>query len=388
MYRITPTLQNYHWGSTDTIVDFLRQPAPGGPVAEAWFGAHSDGPALVEGQGDLQELLRKHPELLGSDVQERFDGELPFLLKLIAPNKPLSLQVHPTIKQAIRGSRMQRLRGSRRQERSYTDPNHKPEMLYALTEFHALCGFRASRRVRELLRDLKHPLVRAMNRRLNLRPPSSGMHSAFSYLLNNATAGAVAAVVDECRERLNRGNSPSWRTDQTVVRLAEVYPGDPGVVAALLLNPVRLTPGQALFVPAGCVHAYLSGFGVEIMANSNNVLRAGLTSKPIDRKELLRIVDPVAAPPIRIGPEEISPGVDTFYAPVDDFELSVATATGESVTLPGRGPRIILCLEGKLQARSNHGSATLARGEAVFVPARDRFLELAGTGRAVQAGVP
>lgn len=393
MYRLQPALQNYAWGSRDQIPHFLDIQVSEAPVAEAWFGAHPDAPTQVQGWGRLDALLARHPEYLGEDVLDQFDGRLPYLLKLISAHTPLSLQVHPNKRQAARAYRKQELRRTAPEERNYTDANHKPELLYALSEFHAVCGFRAPRRAYELLAGMDDPMAASLRRRLLIRPHHRGMQAAFSYLLEHADSDAVARLAQICRERLQAGNSPSERTDQIVTMLAEQFPGDAGAVAPLLLNPVTLQPGQALFVPAGCVHAYMKGFGIEIMANSNNVLRAGLTPKRVDRKELLRIVDPVAAPPTRIAPETAHAGVDVFYVPVSDFELSIATvqASGvetRSLKLRGQGPRIILGLEGQVHVRTDRGVEQVNRGEAVFIPAATRSVELRGAGKVAQADVP
>ncbi|MCG2800675.1 MAG: hypothetical protein L6311_01100 [Cellulomonas sp.] len=171
--------------------------------------------------------------------------------------------------------------------------------------------------------------------------------------------------------------------------LEQRFPGDPGVITSLLLNPVTLQPGEALFVPAGGVHAYLRGLGIEVMASSDNVLRAGLTPKHVDVPELLRNVDYVAAPPIRIAPEVAHGATKIFYAPVDDFLLSITTVDNGGHPLPGRGPRIVLCLDGRVVlVRADGDSLELRRGQAAFVPCSDGALAIGGEGVLVQAGVP
>ncbi len=158
------------------------------------------------------------------------------------------------------------------------------------------------------------------------------------------------------------------------MKMADTFPGDPGIAAALLLNPVTLQPGEALFVPAGSVHAYISGLGVEVMASSDNVLRAGLSAKHIDVPEMLACVDYVAAPPVRPAPEYLSRATRAYYAPVDDFELMVTTvvAADGRLPVPGRGPRILLAVEGAMTLVTQADSQTLAQGEAVFVGADER----------------
>lgn len=415
MHRITGTERHYEWGSPTLIPEFLGNEPTGVPVAEFWLGAHPAAPSFVvggesEGQGDeaadspagppaeartLTEYIASDPvAVLGEDVANRFDGVLPFLLKLIAPVHPLSLQVHPDIERAAARFAEENARGIPLDspERNYRDPNHKPEMLYALTTFQAMAGFRAPRRAAELVRGLGTPLTERLRRILRAKPDAEGVAEAFATLLQEETrptAQEVGEVAAACARRLAAG-SPSPRVDRTVVALQADHPGDPGVVASLLLNPVTLQPGETLFVPAGSVHAYLSGLGIEVMASSDNVLRAGLTAKPIDVPEMLACVDYVAAPPIRIAPERISGATEVYYAPVDDFELGITRVTepdGE-IELPGRGPRVILGVEGTVTVTSGAVSETLTRGEAVFVRADSPQPRVSGEGMVAQADVP
>ncbi|AEE46650.1 mannose-6-phosphate isomerase, class I [Cellulomonas fimi] len=398
MRRMTPARQHYAWGSTTAIPDLLCEVPDGRPVAEAWFGAHPSSPALVHGDDEptpLDTLIADDPTgTLGDDVAHRFGEQLPYLLKVIAAESPLSLQVHPSREAARRGYEAEDRAGIPvdAPHRNYRDRNHKPELVYALTRFDAMVGFRAPRRAAELLRGLDAPLAAELHELLVADPTSAGVHAAFEWLLAPDTRPGHADVqkfADACAQRLVDG-SPSPRTDRTVMRLAAAYPGDAGAVTSVLLNPVTLHPGEALFVPAGSVHAYLHGLGVEIMANSDNVLRAGLTAKHIDLCELLANLDAVAAPPIRIAPERVFTSTEIFYAPVDDFELSVTRLTDEGVTrVPGRGPRVLLCLEGEVEVHNERGGLLLlTRGQAAFAPASDGALTARGDGVLVQADVP
>ncbi|QDB78440.1 mannose-6-phosphate isomerase, class I [Georgenia sp. 311] len=399
MRRVFGVPRAYAWGSASAIHDLVGSEPDGTPLAELWFGAHPSAPARTAEDGsDLRSLITEDPEgTLGYDVLARFGPQLPYLLKLIAPQRPLSLQVHPDLRRAQERFAAENAAGVALDSpvRNYRDPNHKPELVFALTTFEALCGFRAPRRAAELLAGLDAPVARSLHTALRADPTPSGMRTAFTALLHESTRPGpeeVEQVVAACRERAAQG-SPSPRADGIVCRLAEEYPHDPGVVASLLLNPVTLQPGDSLFVPAGGVHAYLSGLGVEVMASSDNVLRAGLTSKHVDVAEVLDCVDYVAAPPIRIAPEVFHGATRVFYAPVDDFELSVTTlAEGDCADgprpLPGRGPRVLLCLEGSLAVSGETRGLTLDRGHAAFVRADDGPLTIAGTGTLVQADVP
>jgi mannose-6-phosphate isomerase len=396
--RISYASQHYAWGSLSAIPDLLGDVASSVPVAEVWMGAHASGQSRVttdEGTVPLGELIeRDAPKVLGADVVARFGPSLPYLLKVIAAETPLSLQVHPHIERARAGFAEEEAAGVPRSapDRNFRDDNHKPELIFALSRFEALCGFRAPRRAAELLAGLDAPLAAKLHGVLAARPSVEGIRAAFTQLLEPETrpsADEVQEVASACAARLAAG-STSPRADRTVVLLAEAYPGDPGVVTSLLLNPVTLEPGDAMFVPAGGVHAYLHGLGIEIMASSDNVLRAGLTPKHVDVAELLRNVDYVAAPPIRIAPETFHGATKVYYAPVDDFELSVTTIADDEIhPLPGRGPRILLCLDGGLTVSSTgNGVLTLSKGQSAFAPASDGLLTVCGTGVLVQADVP
>ena len=396
MFRITEATQSYAWGSDSALQRIFDRAAQSRTVAEVWLGAHGSAPSRrADDERSLVEIVAAAPErALGSDVVARFGPQLPYLLKVIAADRPLSLQVHPHVARARVGFEEEDAAGVPLDapHRNYKDRNHKPELVFALTQFEAMCGFRAPRRAAELFAGLDAALATRIHRLLVERPTSEGIRVAFTHLLDPASrpsSDEVAELAAACASRLATG-SPSPRADRTVALLQEEYPGDPGVVTSLLLNPVTLQPGEAMFIPAGGVHSYLHGVAVEIMASSDNVLRAGLTPKHVDVPELLRNVDYVAAPPIRIAPEVFHDATKVFYAPVDDFELSVTDlADDEEHPLPGRGPRVLLCLEGQVRVTtSGDGALTLLRGQAAFVPASDGELLVRGTGRLIEADVP
>jgi mannose-6-phosphate isomerase len=396
--RLTNPAQSYAWGSLTAIPDLLGLPVAPVPVAEWWMGAHPSAPSRVttaDGEIGLDGLIEADAEaVLGLDVVARFGTALPYLMKILAAASPLSLQVHPDTEQARNGYASEEAAGIPvdAPHRNYRDSNHKPELIYALTRFEALCGFRAPRQVAELLSGLDAPLAKQLRALLTAHPSYEGIRAAFTQLLEPETRPRpddVRGLAEACGARL-ADDSPSANADRIVVLLADAYPGDPGVVTSLLLNHVTLQPGEAMFVPAGGVHAYLHGMGVEIMASSDNVLRAGLTPKHVDVPELLRTVDYVPAPPIRIAPEAFHEATMVFHAPVDDFELSVTKVDDDLVhPLPGCGPRILLCLDGDLSIAS-HGdiTITLGKGESLFAPASDGMLTARGRGTLVQADVP
>jgi mannose-6-phosphate isomerase len=398
MRRIEGRIRHYAWGSRTRLPRFLGLQPDGRNWAEAWFGGHPLAPSLLEDGTTLSDLVASEPQTqLGVGVARSFGSELPFLLKAIAPEKPLSLQVHPGRDRAEESFAAETAAGLPLDSvrRSYRDPKHKPELLVALEPFTALCGFRAPRRATEILEGLDTDLSERLHRFLLESPNARGMHAALRSLLSRALRpepGLVRQVVEACRERERTGASPSPRMDRIVTELADHHPGDPGVVAALLLNPVALQPGEALFIPTGTLHAYISGFGIEVTAASDNVLRAGLTEKPLDVDELLQCVNVAAAPPLRIAPERRNEVTQSYYAPVDDFEVSYTTlaqcSPRDSWPLIGRGPRIVLGLEGLLVLESSDDAIELRAGQAVFIPASDGTISVRGIGRVVQACVP
>ena len=411
MLELRGRARPYQWGSTSAIPGLLGKPPAEGPVAEVWLGAHPDDPASV-GVGtsivddsqlypsrvppgppsqSLAEWIAQDPEAaLGESVVERYGTSLPYLLKVIAPAEPLSLQVHPAIEQAEEGFAAEEAAGVPRSapNRNYKDRNHKPELAYALTTFEALAGFRARRRIGEVLKGLDAPLAQRLRAVLGM----GGVRGAFEYLVREQTRPSpeeVAEVAEACAAR-PAADSPSARADRVAAMLSERHPGDPGVVASLLMNPVTLNPGEALFLSAGTVHAYLSGVAVEIMAASDNVLRAGLTHKHVDVPELLAVLNSSASPPTRIAPERVNAAVSTFYAPVDDFELSEIRLRDANtrVRVRGIGPRTVLCLQGAAQLEAGGRVRSVIAGQAVFVPASDGRLTMRGIGHLVQAAVP
>lgn len=439
MHVIQGRIKDYDWGARDLIPEFFGYRPADFPVAELWLGAHPGGSArcdvgsraralssqdlagggapssscvgggvsanaerpslAADAQGasrDLRDYIAADPTgTLGSDVVNHHGSELPYLLKFLAPATPLSLQVHPSIEQARAGYERENQQGIAPAafNRSYKDRNHKPELVYALTQFEALVGFRSPRRILNVLEGLGTELTARLEQCIRAEPDARGVRDAFAFLLSADTRpseDAVAEVVDACTARL-AADSPSPRADALVGKLAANYAGDPGVVASLLMNPVTLHPGEAMFTPAGTVHAYTAGLGLEIMANSDNVLRAGLTNKYVDVPELLNVVETVAAPPIRIAPEHISPIQSTYYAPVDDFQLSIIELrhAGREATVRGNGPRIIVALDGATELWTEGGSYQfLNTGQAVFVRADDGGVRMRGFGRFVQADVP
>jgi mannose-6-phosphate isomerase len=391
--ELSNTIQPYAWGSRRAIAE-LRGAAPAdAPEAELWMGAHPLAPSRLATSGQtLQAAIEHAPlELLGAEVAEAYGNKLPFLLKVLAADTPLSLQAHPSIAQAERGFDADEARGLAvdAPNRNYKDRNHKPELLCALSEFWALCGFRAVPRTLQLLDELALPALASYRARLAARPNEAGISELFASLMQapEAERRALAlATTNACLSK--RGGSVHFASElDWGARIGALYPGDVGVVSALLLNLLRLEPGEAIYLPAGNLHAYLGGTGVEIMASSDNVLRGGLTPKHVDIAELLRVLDfrPLEVEPLR----PVAQGAELVYpTPAREFQLSYFKLADNELTLSVTGPEVWLVTEGCVRL-SAHGSETLELDGArsAFVSADSGSLRLHGKGRIFRARV-
>ncbi|UYQ62443.1 mannose-6-phosphate isomerase, class I [Streptomyces peucetius] len=369
MDRLANTVRPYAWGSTTAIPELLGVAPTGEPQAEMWMGAHPVAPSRItrgaEADRPLSEVISAAPEReLGEAAVAKFGPRLPFLLKLLAAGAPLSLQVHPDLTQARDGYGAEENAGVPLDapHRNYKDANHKPELICALTPFDGLCGFRSADAAAELLAGLDVDSLKPYVDLLHARPEEAALREVLTAVLT-ADPQDMAATVSEAAaaaERLGGDYAP-------YAAIAHHYPGDPGVIAAMLLNHVQLQPGEALFLGAGVPHAYLDGLGVEIMANSDNVLRCGLTPKHVDVPELLRIVRFEATEPGILRPEVSPSGEEIYDTPIDEFRLSryVLAPDAEPRDVTASTPQILLCTAGSVTA----GELTLAPGESAFVPA-------------------
>ncbi|KRD17245.1 MULTISPECIES: mannose-6-phosphate isomerase, class I [unclassified Streptomyces] len=381
MDRLDNTVRPYAWGSPTAIPHLLGVEPTGEPQAEMWMGAHPGAPSRTD-RGTLVDVIDADPRReLGERTVARFGPRLPFLLKLLAAGAPLSLQVHPDLTQAKEGYEDEERRGIPvdAPHRNYKDANHKPELICALTEFDGLCGFRDPAHAADLLDGLGVDSLKPYVDLLHAQPEEAALREVLTAILTadpDETAHTVAAAATAC-DRLGGAYTP-------YAGIAHHHPGDPGVIAAMLLNHVRLQPGEALFLGAGIPHAYLNGLGVEIMANSDNVLRCGLTPKHVDVPELLRIVRFEPGDPAVLRPEAAPDGEEVYDTPTDEFRLSrYVLATGgpaHDLTLPT--PQILLCTAGGIRA----GEHALTPGTSVFVPAGHKA-EVSGAGTVFRATV-
>jgi mannose-6-phosphate isomerase len=371
MWQLTSGVRFYPWGSRTVIPELLGQPVPAErPYAELWVGAHPEEPSLLADGRPLHQAIEAEPDaLLGPAVVERFGPRLPFLLKVLAADSPLSLQAHPTIEQAEAGFEAEEAAGVARDDpsRTFKDRNHKPELLLALTTFEALCGFRPVEESLHCLAKLQvpdlKPTIAALAR--------GGLQAAIPQLLalSDKRRTALVSAVAEAAGRFVAAHDPEFiNTYRWAASLAETYPGDPGVVISLMCNHLKLAPGEAVFLPAGNLHAYLSGAGIEVMATSDNVLRGGLTGKHVDLAALIEVLDftdgrvPVLHP-------VLGPGGLRYPVPVEEFDLTRCQLDGRSGSLTTSGPQVFLCTEGRAVLTSSDGEIVLEKGQSAFVPA-------------------
>ncbi|NUP51320.1 MAG: mannose-6-phosphate isomerase, class I [Catenulispora sp.] len=396
MYRLTNTTQHYAWGSPSAISDLLGREPDGRPEAELWMGAHPSAPSRIDGgEATLLDFVSADPiGMLGPQIAARFKNRLPFLLKVLSAAKALSIQTHPTRAQAEAGYAAEQERGLAPGDpaRNYVDDWPKPEILMALTEFEALAGCRDpedAASVLAVLVELGAKDLDPIRAALVERPEAATVAAAVGRLLewpDDSREQLVADVVDAAA--LGTQNAGLHADDfAAMLRVARDFPGDIGLVAMLLMKRVVLKPGEAIFLEAGGLHAYLQGTGVELLANSDNVLRAGLTPKHIDVAELLRVMDASLPVPVRRG-KALGAGVVEFDTPAPEFRLHhvvLDTKTTLRTTLPGTGPRIVLALSGEVELRGNRGSLTLTQGESCFVAAREGTVEISGLAEMVVA---
>ena len=383
------TVQPYAWGSPSAIPQLLGVDNPEGtPQAELWMGAHPTAPSKLIRAGRevaLNHVIAAAPELeLGEATAERFNGRLPFLLKVLAARKALSIQLHPDRAQAEAGFAGEEARGVPRdaRERVYVDDWPKPEVLCALTPFEVLAGLRPAAQAAEILSLLGVDALEPLTADLRTDPKPATVARALAALLSWPQAERAALVSDVVNAAARQATEPSefQAAYGAVGRVAQDQPGDIGLVCSLLMNHAIVEPGQALFMGAGGVHAYIQGTGIELMANSDNVIRAGLTPKHIDVPELVRVLDPEVAVPI-LTARQVGVGVEEFETPVPEFRLrrlTVDPATSP-LTVPAGGlPRILLCVEGAAIVTSGDRTIELRRGQSCYLSAIDVRVTLTG----------
>jgi len=385
IFRLRNPIQRYAWGSPDRLPRFLGVEPDGTPQAELWMGAHPSAPSMVECHEHLVPLDRfiaaNVEQTLGATVAARFGSQLPFLVKLLAAERPLSLQVHPDATQARAGFEREEADGLAVDDptRNYRDPNHKPELLCALDHFDVLSGFRSAGDCSAVLEAF-------------------GLHHSWGGLAAKEGVAVLCGAlwdldIDEQKglaDAVRRAAVPGgpaarrFPREADFVRVAFDSHGlDVGLVVGLCLDRVRLNVGEALFAPARVLHAYLDGFGLEVMANSDNVVRAGLTAKHVDVAELRALLDDQAPPSRKVTPVlDDRTGELVYPQQVEEFSLSSFMLDGDPVPLASPGPEVLVCTDGGVDVIGSDGTTyAIERGGSLFVPAVEKSYRLRGVGQ-------
>ncbi|KGD74984.1 mannose-6-phosphate isomerase [Tatumella morbirosei] len=386
MKKLKNVIQYYTWGSSSYLYNLLGiENSASLPAAELWMGAHPKGSSTIfinDVEVSLNNFIsEKRSIVLGNKIQQRF-GELPFLFKVLCADKALSIQVHPSKSAAEEGFSRENASGIPLDSpvRNYKDPNHKPELVFALTHFRAMNAFRDLTEMAQLLEPVKdaHPSVESF---IN-SPDAEQLKTVFADLLNLQGQQKTHAL-SVLKSSLKVEKGIAW---ETISDLLSDYPDDVGLFMPLLLNVIELQPGEAMFLHAETPHAYFKGVGLEVMANSDNVLRAGLTPKHIDVPELLAnvVFKPVPFDSLKTSP--VTEGnTDYFPVPVDDFSFSVHHATEHPQAVNQDGPAILFCIDGTVNCSDNEQTLVLKPGDSVFVGAEEKDITVSGNGRIARA---
>jgi mannose-6-phosphate isomerase len=391
------TIQEYAWGSHTAISQLLGEPTPSEkPQAELWMGAHPNAPSLVQVDGNwklLPELIEKLPaEILGKRITKKFGGKLPFLLKVLAAAKPLSIQAHPNLDQAKEGFKRETDLGIplTAPSRNYKDDNHKPEIISALTPFWALNGFRRIEKTISLFKAINSFELLQEIKDLEAHPDSEGLKRFFGSVMTmekSRQKKAVKEAIGFAKKRSGEDAVFEW-----MLKLNAEYPGDIGIFSPLFLNLVKLKPGQAMFLDAGRLHAYLDGLGIELMANSDNVLRGGLTPKHIDVPELMKILDFKQKEVEILTPKKQAENEYTYESKTEEFRLSVirVDANASYSSPDDRSIEIMICLEGRASLKNLESNKTLEikKGTSLLIPAAVNQYSIKGEATLYKASVP
>ncbi|MBU9853454.1 mannose-6-phosphate isomerase [Rahnella aceris] len=383
MQKMHNGVQNYAWGSKDALTKLYGiKDAEGRPMAELWMGAHPKCSSQIENSRGESLSLRDQISAglsaqLGEKVAKRF-GELPFLFKVLCADQPLSIQVHPSKSAAEIGYAKENAAGIPLDaaERNYKDPNHKPELVYALTPFQAMNGFRELREIVSLLQPVAgaHPLIASFL----TSPDVDHLRTLFAGLLSLEGEDKSRAL-DVLKSVLDEQQGEPW---DTIRSISEFYPDDSGLFSPLLLNVITLQPGEGMFLYAETPHAYLKGVSLEVMANSDNVLRAGLTPKYIDIPELLANLKFNARPASELLTTPVVKGAElNFPIPVEDFAFSIHSLSAEPQTLEQDSAAIVFCIEGQSVLVKNNQTLVLNPGESCFLSATESPVTASGNGR-------
>lgn len=395
LLKLDNPIQHYAWGSKTALARLQGRAPAAEPEAELWLGAHPQAPSAVTVAGrrvSLERLIAERPAATLGPAAQRFGGALPFLLKVLAVGEPLSIQAHPTRQQAAAGFAREQAAGLavNAPQRSYRDRNHKPEVVVALEPYALLSGFRSYAAVARRLQAVAAPELQAAVARLSAAPGADALRTLVAAALRLDGGQRADLVARAVRAAAGQPDSAAagW-----VRRLAAQYPEDAGVLGPWLLNLVRMAPGEGAYTGAGTLHATLRGTGVELQANSDNVLRGGLTAKHVDVAELLRVAKFAPEPPALLRPRPGANGERHYSTPAAEFALS-SVALGElppgtAFTAAVSGPEILLLVHGSATLRDAAQRELHCRpGESVFVPAASGGYRANGAALLFRARVP
>jgi len=390
-YALKNTIQTYVWGSYDGIPAFTGiVNTDDEPMAELWMGSHPAGPSRVlvgRESVTLDKFIAEHPvKLLGKPTNEKYGTSLPFLFKVLSAAKPLSLQVHPTKEQAENGFARENEAGIPLLSplRNYKDKNHKQEILMAITEFTIMCGFRDEHQTAEYIGRIDSPILTEAIQRLN----KGGYRDFCHYLLELNPEDRKSAIASAITATHGTASTEEQTAFALAIQLAAHYPDDIGCLAPLYLNVIHLNPGEAVFLPEGIMHTYIKGTGLELMANSDNTLRGGLTAKHLDIPELLEVLNPAPYKPEILKPET-SRELFTYRTHAADFELSTLNMKDGKVSFSATAPAILIGCSGELLASSsNEEMCKVGRGSIVFIPASGNTITFSGNGTCFIASIP
>jgi len=381
------TVQEYAWGSYTAIAELLDESSPSDvPQAELWMGAHPKAPSVIRYDGkmvSLQKITKNHPkDILGETVADKFNNKLPYLLKVLAAARPLSIQAHPSLAQAKEGFKRESEQGISidAPNRNYKDANHKPECICALTPFWALNGFRKITGILSFMEKICLQSLESMLDELRNQPDSKGLKNFFQTLLTldqKKKKQVLSETINNARKFVKLDPVFEW-----IIKLSEEYPGDIGILSPAILNLICLEPGEAMFLFSGELHAYLEGLGIELMANSDNVLRGGLTPKHVDVPELLKVVN-FEERDIKILECEKNKAAECIYASMaEEFLLSVISVDSKKdyTSSIDRSAEILLCTDGQATITdfNNNENIFLKKGKSVIVPASVKVYSIQG----------
>lgn len=371
MWKLANVIKDYDWGTKTKLFELFNIANPNNqPQAEMWMGIHPSGVSTaIDSHGKqikLDQLITQNSvAILGDKTQNEY-GTLPYLFKVLSAQDPLSIQVHPELSKAKKGYEKENSLGIpvNSPNRNYKDPNHKPELIYALTPFWAMNGFRPIADIIQLFTQLDIDLIQPALDRLINNQTNDGLKTFFHYLLTlNDELKTVA--ISMLKTKIKHLNTVPFNIINTIM---VKYPNDVGLFMPLVLNVIKLEPGQAMFLKAQTPHAYIEGTGLEIMANSDNVLRAGLTSKHIDVDELFdnTTFDSIAINHLLTAPTRYKNKID-FPVPVNDFAFEIIHSNEQFQTEKTLSAEILFCIEGKITLSTAADCFTIQAGESVFI---------------------